>query len=241
MCYFSSIKANTRDIVRELDVIFPDSESFKPVYSASAFTFPIMPVISSEAPGKISLFQWGLIPFWVKNKEQADLIRQNTLNARSETVFEKAAFRQAVKSKRCLVIIDGFFEWRHIEKKKYPYYITLKSRTIFTLAGIWDNWTNPGSREKLNTFSVLTTEANELMARVHNSRKRMPLILPREKEKAWLDPGSDEPQLKDIMVPYDATDMQAHPVSNRLSRLGFNVTDPKINEPFAYPDLPELG
>lgn len=241
MCYYSSIKSNTKDMVREFDAIFPDSELFKPAYSASAFAFPKMPVISSDTPKEISLFQWGLIPFWVKNIDQANSIRQRTLNARSETISEKPAFRQAIRSKRCLVIVDGFYEWRHIERKKYPYYITLKSRTIFTLAGIWDTWSNPDSNEKLDTFSVVTTEANELMAKVHNSRKRMPLILPKEKEKTWLDPKQNETQIKNMMVPYKPEDMKAYPVTNKLSRLGYNTTDQTVTEPFEYQKLPALN
>jgi putative SOS response-associated peptidase YedK len=240
MCYYSLLKSNTKDMVREFDAIFPRAELFKPIYSASAFAFPKMPVINSDTPGEISLFQWGLIPFWVKNINQANSIRQWTLNARSETIFEKPAFRQAIRSRRCLVIVDGFFEWRHVEKKKYPYYITLKSRAIFTLAGIWDTWSNPDSNEKLDTFSVVTTEANELMAKVHNSRKRMPLILPKEKEKTWLDPEQNEAQIKGIMVPYNTNDMKAYTITNRLSRLGYNTTGRTITAPFEYQELPTL-
>ena len=86
MCYYSSNKSKTQDIVREFNVIFPDSEFFKPVYSTSAFTFPKMPVISNDSPGEISLYQWGLIPFWVRSIDQANTLRQRTLNSRSETI-----------------------------------------------------------------------------------------------------------------------------------------------------------
>jgi len=241
MCYYSSIKSNTKDIVKEFDVIFPDSELFKPTYSVSAFAFPKMPVISSDTPGEVSLFQWGLTPFWVKNLEQANSIRQRTLNARSETIFEKPAFRHSIRSKRCLVIVDGFYEWRHVASKKYPYYITLKSRKIFTLGGIWDTWINPETDENLNTFAVITTEANELMAKVHNSKKRMPLILPKEKERDWIDLKLGKPQIKGMMAPYNDEDMEAYPVSDKLSRLGFNTTDQTITEPIVYRELPALG
>jgi putative SOS response-associated peptidase YedK len=115
MVYYSSIKSDIRDMVREFDVVFPDAELFKSVYSA--FTFLRMPVISSNTPKQILFFQWGLVPFRVKNIDQANSIRQQTLNARSETKFVKPAFRQAIKLKRCLVIVDGFFECCHVEKK----------------------------------------------------------------------------------------------------------------------------
>lgn len=240
MCYFSSIKVENRDIMKAFSREFPDSEEFKPVYSASAFTFPFMPVISTESPYKISLYQWGLIPFWVKTPDEAEKIRQRTLNARSETIFEKPSFRHSIHSKRCLVIVDGFFEWRHIGKKKYPYYITLKRKNIFTLAGIWDSWTNSETTETRKTFSIITTEANDLMAKVHNSKKRMPLILPEEKEELWLKLDSDERTLSGIMRPYDAQDMRAIPVENKINRLGFNSSDNTVNEFYHYPELPGL-
>jgi putative SOS response-associated peptidase YedK len=240
MCYFSSIKADIKDMVRDFQLSFPEAELFKPAYSVSAFVFPKLPVISSAAPNQISLYQWGLIPFWVKNNEQAISIRQRTLNARSETIFEKPSFRLAIKTKRCLVIADGFYEWREFEKKKYPYYVTLKSRPLFTLAGIWDSWTNPETGENQNTFSIVTTEANELMAKVHNTKKRMPLILPKEKEKVWLNQEQDLVQIREIMVPYSAGDMTAHSVMNKLNKLGYNTTDRTVAEPFEYPGLPGL-
>ncbi len=240
MCYYSSIKSDIKDMVREFKVIFPDSEHFKPAYSVSAFTFPKMPVISSDNLGAIQLFDWGLIPFWTKTTEQARSIRQNTLNARSETIFEKPAFRQAIRSKRCLVIADGFFEWRHVGNKRYPYYITLKSRSIFSFAGLWDSWANPDTNEKSNTFSIVTTEANSLMAQIHNTKKRMPLILSKENEKAWLNLNSYEVQIQEIMIPYDTKEMIAYPVANTISRLGYNATNRTVLEPFIYPGLPEL-
>jgi putative SOS response-associated peptidase YedK len=96
-----------------------------------------MPVITNEAPNIVSLLNWGLIPFWVKDEKTALHIRLHTLNARGETVFNKPAFRHCVVNKRCLVLVTGFFEWRHFEGKKYPYYIRLRDNDPFALAGIW--------------------------------------------------------------------------------------------------------
>lgn len=240
MCYYSSIKSNPRDIAKAFNVTFPNSELFKPAYSVSAFTFPSLPVISNETPNMISMFQWGLIPFWAKSLELAHSIRQQTLNARSETIFDKPAFRNSIRSKRCLVVVDGFYEWRHVENKAYPYYINLTDRILFALAGIWDGWTNPETKETLNTFAVITTDANELIAKVHNSKKRMPLILPKDKEPDWLDPKSDEKVLKDIMQPYGSSYMKVYPVANKLHNLGYNTTDMTVTELFNYPGLPAL-
>jgi len=240
MCYFSSIKANIRDIEKVFHIKFINAELFKPAYSVSAFVFPKMPVISSSSIDSISLYAWGLIPFWVKTQEQANSIRLKTLNARSETIFEKPAFRHSISNKRCLVIVDGFYEWRHIDKKRYPYYISLKSRGIFSFGGIWETWVNPETKDSINTFSVITTEANELMSEVHNSRKRMPLLLPKELEKTWLDTTLDLDAIKEIMKPYNSNDMEAHPVENKISRLGYNTKDASVTEFYDYPEMPSL-
>ncbi len=108
-----------------------------------------------------------------------------TFNARSETVSSKPAFRECFSSRRCLVPVRGFFEWQHVGGRKIPWYITLRDEEIFSLAGIWDSWTMQGGMT-LETFSVVTTRANELMEEIHNTKKRMPVILPSSAEKIWL-------------------------------------------------------
>jgi putative SOS response-associated peptidase YedK len=183
MCYFSSISVSFKIIETRFGAKFIQSEAFSPVYSASAFTFPSLPVISNEDIEHITLMQWGLIPFWVKDHENALNIREKTLNSRAETVFDRPAFRHSVQSKRCLVIADGFFEWRHINNQTYPYYIRLVDHTPFAMAGIWDRWHNKETSESLDTFSIITTKANSLLEKIHNTQKRMPVILPRDKER----------------------------------------------------------
>jgi len=178
MCYFSSISVGFKIIEDRFGVRFVQTESFQPVYSAPAFTFPALPVIPDEAPGQVSFMRWGLIPFWVKNREAAIEIRAKTLNARAETIFDKPAFRFSAQAKRCLVIADGFFEWRHIGSKTFPYHIRLKDRKPFAFAGLWDRWVDPETRESVSSFSIVTTRANSLLEKIHNTKKRMPVILP---------------------------------------------------------------
>ncbi len=108
-----------------------------------------------------------------------------TFNARSETIDTKPAFRESFISRRCLVPVRGFFEWQHIGGRKIPWYISLRDEDIFSLAGIWDSWKMKGG-VSVNTFSVVTTRANELMSEIHNTKKRMPVILPAAAEKLWL-------------------------------------------------------
>jgi putative SOS response-associated peptidase YedK len=240
MCYFSSISVSFKIIEDRFGARFVQSESFRPVYSASAFTFPFLPVISNDDTEHIVLMQWGLVPFWVKNYEGALSIRQQTLNARAETIFERPAFRNSINSQRCLVLGDGFFEWQHVNNKTYPYYIRLTNHTPFAFAGIWSNWTNPENGEILRTYSVITTRANSLLEKVHNTKKRMPVILAREQERKWLQDGKDKDSIQVLMQPYDAREMEAYPVSRMINKLGLNTTNPEVTEKQEYPDLPNI-
>lgn len=239
MCYFSSISVGFKIIEDRFGVRFIQTEAFQPVYSACAFNFPDLPVISNEDPEHIVFMQWGLVPFWVKDYESAMTIRQQTLNARSETIFEKPAFRYSVQSKRCLVLADGFFEGRHVNKKTYPYYIRLTDHAPFAFAGIWYSWTNPETKEQIRTFSVITTRANSLLEQIHNTKKRMPVILPRDTEKLWLQNDLDKTTLQSMLQPYNANEMEAYPVSRMVNKLGFNITNPEVVTRQEYPDLPE--
>lgn len=198
-----------------------------------------MPVIINENPTQAVLMHWGLIPFWVKDEESAIRIKQRTLNARSETIFDKPIFKQ-ILSKRCLVIVDGFFEWQHIHNQKYSYYIRLADRQPFALAGIWDRWQNRFTGIKVETFSVITTVANALLAQIHNTKKRMPVILPMEKEKRWIDDTLGKEEIASMLQPYDTENMEAYPVDKSISRLRFNTSYPDVLKKKEYKDLPPL-
>ena len=203
----------------------------QPIYHSSGFKLPNHLCILDSEPERIQYVKWGLVPHWVKDEEQAGKLRFRTLNARSETIFEKPSFRGPIMSNRCLVLVDGFFEYKDVNGKKFPYLIRLKSEKAYALAGIWDTWNDR------RTFSIVTTEANPLMAEIHNTKKRMPVILPRKLERVWLDPGIDENRLKELMVPYDDSYMRAHPVSRDLTKRGFDTNVPEILLEKNYPEL----
>jgi putative SOS response-associated peptidase YedK len=143
----------------------------------SAFTFRKGPVIIRGEGNELHYFNWGLIPMWTKSLEDAKKIRTQTLNARSETVFEKPSFRASISKKRCLIPASGFYDWRDYNSKKYPYYIYLKDRELFSFAGIYESWTDRETGELINTYSMLTVDANPMMAKIHNTKERMPVIL----------------------------------------------------------------
>jgi putative SOS response-associated peptidase YedK len=240
MCYYISLTPSRTDIELRFGVDFLHPESHHQVYSASAFSYPPMPVISSENSQFIEYYRWGLIPSWVKDSRAAQQIRSRTLNARSVTIFEKPSFRQAIRSRRCLVLADGFFEWRHENRNRYPYYIRLASRAPFAIAGIWDAWVNPETEEGMRTFSVITTQANSLLKKVHNTRERMPAILQREYEGRWLADNLDEATVRSMLNPYDAQELHAYAVPSTVNRLGINTTNPGVLDEYVYPDLPGL-
>ena len=191
----------------------------KPVFHTTGFDHPKLAVITLEKPDKFQLMEWGLIPSWVKDNDQALQMHNKTINARGESIFEKPAFRKAAADKRCIVMVDGFFEHQHRKKEQIPHYISLKDNQPMSLAGIYEEWINPENGLKKQTISIVTTQANPMMAEIHNSPKlkepRMPLILPKELEEEWLisihDKVSKE-QVEALIKPYDEKFMQAWPV-----------------------------
>jgi putative SOS response-associated peptidase YedK len=164
-------------------------------------------VISNENPNVLSLYRWGLIPFWAKDPA----IGNKLINAKSETILEKPSFKNAFKSKRCLVLSDGFYEWKK-EGLKTPYRITRRDGTAFAMAGIWDKWIDQNG-EEIHSFAILTTTPNSLMAKIHD---RMPVILDRKTEKRWIENVPQE-ELLEMMKPCDASSLLAYPVSSMVN------------------------
>lgn len=165
-------------------------KQFKDLEKASGFSHPQIIIYTNQEPYHPVLSYWGLIPHWIKDKTQANSIWNKTLNARVESIFEKPSFREAAHHRRCLIPIAGFYEYHHVGKSAIPYYVCRKDDEPMQLAGLWSEWLNPDTGEVVNSCSIVTTKANELMAQVHNNPKnmesRMPLILPDQHEDRWL-------------------------------------------------------
>ncbi|MEW6287745.1 MAG: SOS response-associated peptidase [Chloroflexota bacterium] len=191
--------------------LFPTK--FAPRYNIA----PSQPVLAipNDERNAADFFIWGLIPMWAKDPS----IGSRLINARSETLAEKPSFRGSFKYKRCLILADGFYEWKTVagKKTKTPYYIHLTDRRPFAFAGLWDVWESPDG-SSLKTCTIITTEPNELMATLHN---RMPAILhPRDYAK-WLDPSPQTPEsLLPLLKPYPAEAMTAYPVSTLVNKPG---------------------
>lgn len=168
-------------------------------------TQSVLVVRLSQASRVCSLLRWGLIPSWANDPA----IGSRLVNARAETVADKPAFRTAFQKRRCLVPADGFYEWRTDRGKKQPHLFSLSDNGLFAFAGLWE--AKREGEQILETVSILTTEANEVVRPVHD---RMPVILPREAEALWLDPGRNEPgQLQELLRPYPGASMTSRPVS----------------------------
>lgn len=185
MCFFRQQTKSAKEVEHRFSAKIEHPEIFEPQQQINGFTFPKTPVITNQDAKIITHFQWGLIPNWA----QDDTIKKYTLNARIETLHQKPSFKESINN-RCLVIADGFFEWQWLDekgKKKQPYLITLPNHELFSFAGIWSEWLNINTGELVNTYSILTSEANELMSEIHNSKKRMPVILNQKNELDWLN------------------------------------------------------
>jgi putative SOS response-associated peptidase YedK len=171
-----------------------------------------LPVIveNQEGEREAQLMQWGLIPRWAKPGDKKALA---PINARAETITEKPMFRNLVKRNRCLVPANGFYEWKNLGDHKQPYYITVPDDPLFAFAGLYESFTNDEG-EETSTYTIITTEPNELMSTLHN---RMPVILHPQDEEEWLDPEVTDPlQVERLLVPYPADEMEAFPVSRKV-------------------------
>jgi len=241
MCfYYCLTKKNPSKLIENKIVKEEQLSLFNDTFLVNGFDNPAMPVITDKQPDEIQFFHWGIIPKWVKDKETADKIRNNTLNAKAETIFEKASFKDSIKNKRCLILCSGFFEWQKIKGKKYPYYISLKDDEVFVFGGIWSSWTDKETGEIFNTYSVITVEANEIVGEIHNTKKRMPLILEPEDASKWIDKNLSDSEITDLMKPFDSSKMKAHTVQKFIPSKPQNIDSVDIIAYYYYPELVDL-
>jgi putative SOS response-associated peptidase YedK len=196
----------------------------KPTFYASGFDHPNWRIITTNP--EIQLMNWGLVPFWFKGQNRLD-VSNKTLNARIETLDERSSFKHLWNRQHCLVPSTGFFDWQHQGKNRIPYFIRCKDEALFSLAGMYDTWMNPQSQLLEHTFTIVTCEANELMAEIHNVKKRMPLVLSPELESDWLS-GNFQWDLSKRIA---SEKLVAHSVNKRL--ISSNQADkPEIHEEF---------
>ena len=244
MCFYYSITKKPIDKLAKGKIIEDSQLSlFDEQYIVSGFDHPKMPIITDENPSEIQHFQWGFMPSIVQNRN-AFLSKYSTLNANAERIESSKLFAESLSQRRCLVLCSGFFEWKKVKKEKVPYYISLKEDELFVFAGVW-NTTIDSNREIVNSFAILTIEANELMADIHNTKKRMPLILSPESANRWLNPNLNKQEILDLIKPISADEMKAHTIKKFVPSDLKNCNTKEIFAYYHYPViediLPQLG
>ena len=193
---------------------------YRPRYNIAP-TQPVLAVVN-DGERRAEFMRWGLIPFWAKDQK----IGNRMINAVGETAATKPAFRAAFKKRRCLVLADGFFEWRKEGKSKVPTYIFLKSGEPFAMAGLWETWKNPDG-DLVRSCTIVTTQPNEFIAPIHN---RMPVILSLETEALWLDPVTEGAStLNPLLIPCPSEDLDSYVVSTQVN--SFKNTGPECIVP----------
>lgn len=199
MCGRYTLRVPMREVAEEFGLF--DVPDQPPRYNVAP-TQPVPAVRAAAGGRELAMLRWGLIPSWADDPS----IGNRMINARAETVATKPAFRAAFKSRRCLVVADGFYEWRQFPGGKQPYLIRLRSGRPFGFAGLWERWDRDG--EPLESCTILTTTANELMQPLHD---RMPVLIPHEHYDDWLK--GDTGTAASLLVPFPADRLTAYPVS----------------------------
>ena len=220
MCF--AVNQENKKIIDQQLQLWPDGEieiiGWAPRRWISAFDFPLMPIVLFEdGKPRVDGANWGLVPHWIKDDEGQKAIRVQTLNARVETIFTKPSFKASAHSRRCLIPVNGFYEYQHLDKegrpdpagkKTKPYRLYLRDKPVFYLGGLWALWR--GTR----TFSIVTMEANALMRQIHNTKSRMPLIIPAGWEEPWLRGGPEE-EIRPLMLPCDDDGLEAEETAGK--------------------------
>ena len=203
MCFFYGVNKSKGDIEKAFKAKF-DQQGFEPMQEANGFAHPFMPIIVDKRPDIITGANWGLLPTWAKDTS----FQKNTLNARIETIDEKPSFRNSINN-RCLILATNFYEWKWLDEKgkQKEKFSIATDEELFAFAGLYSLWNNPQNGQQMLTYTILTTEANGLMAEIHNTKKRMPVVLNSEHHNLWLQ-GEN---IKTFAFPYEVK-LKAYPI-----------------------------
>jgi putative SOS response-associated peptidase YedK len=234
MCGRYVRKSTRREIANWFAAADAEGVEWGPSYNVAPQTFqPVVRLDRDTGQREIVLMRWGLIPYWSKDSK----IGYSTINAKAETVATAPAFREAVRRRRCLVPADAFYEWQKLDPKhKQPFAIALASREPYGLAGLWERWKDVKTAEFLETFTIITTAANEVVAPLHN---RMPAIIERTDYARWLGGDPSQPPL-DLLRPFPAEKMTAWKVDKSVGNVRNDAAHLlEISAQEASPEPPE--
>lgn len=227
MCARITLTTTTTEIVDLFGLAYDISQDQRRRYNIAP-SQPVSVIRIANGKRELADLQWGFIPHWARQPKPGGYI-----NARAETVTEKPAFRGAFRHRRCLVPADGFFEWKHIGKKKQPYLFRKLGGGLLAYAGVWDTWNSPDG--PIETVAVLTVPANALVEPLHD---RMPAIISKDHFSAWLNPGETRAaKLMPLLLPFPAEQMERWPVSDRVNAA--TTDDPELLLPVPEPTKPK--
>ncbi len=228
MCGRASLTKNQKELEERFDAKFysEDIKRYNPIPNYNIAPMQYLPVITNTDSSHFKIFRWGLIPYWAKNAKIANKL----INARKETLLKKNAFKGSIKSRRCIIPLDGFYEWQKKGSLKKPFRIIRTDKNIFSVAGLWDTWTTE-KNQIIETFTIITVKANQLVDIIHN---RMPAILFEDEEKIWIDEGIKTADALELLKPYPSELMYAYPVSTRINNV-------RNNSPELIAEIPEIN
>lgn len=216
MCGRSSLTKTEKEIEARFQATFYSEEltRYNPLPNFNVAPTQRQAVITMSDQRHFRIFQWGLIPAWAKDKS----IGSKMINARSETLEEKPAFKRLLQSKRCIIPLDGYYEWKKQGKSKTPFRIVTTDQDIFAVAGLWDQWQDKDANI-IQTFTIITVASNPLTAEIHD---RMPAILLKEHEGHWIDEEIKGHDAMQLLIPYPSEHMEAYQVSDRVNNVKEN-------------------
>jgi putative SOS response-associated peptidase YedK len=219
MCGRFASKSTARDIEKEFKVGKLNKLIFGPRYNIAPAQM-IAAVLETDGERTVGELRWGLIPSWAKDAA----IGSKLINARAETLSEKPSFKNAFRARRCIIPASGFYEWaKKGASAKQPFYFYLKEKDVFGFAGLWEEWLDKESGELVETCTIITTEANEVLEPVHD---RMPVILKAENYDEWLDEKlKDTARLQNLLAPYPAEEMASHAVGKAVNSPGYDSAE----------------
>ena len=214
MCGRYVRRSDKQRIAEHFHVHGPSLPDFGPSWNIAPQTFqPVIRLNRSTCEREIILMRWGLVPIWARDAK----VGFSTINAKAETIMISPTYREAFKYRRCLVPADAFYEWVRIDAKtKQPFAISLKSGETYGFAGLWERWKNVEAKTVLLTFTIITTDPNEVVLPLHD---RMPVIIPERDYDRWLQPGDPEQPPIDLLRPFDADKMRAWKVDPQVGNV----------------------
>lgn len=242
MCYHTSLNVHQVDLEARYAAKIEEGKVWEPTIHANAYSVPAWPLLTAQKPESLSLYHWGLIPGWADTKDKAEKLRTMTINCRYETMYEKPSFRNAANAgRRCLIPVSGFFEWHTLGKKKFPFYIHPNKQEILSIAGLWDEWADPATGEVWYTYTMLTQPGNELMAKIHNNKMRMPCLLTKEQEREYLNPSLQSKEVLEFLAEqYASSGLSAYSISKQITSRTEPNDGPAVLEPYEYAELTEF-